>query len=344
MSYARKGGKLCYTCHKFKPLNQYPPGRYGHGGHDRDCKECWEKNRDTVNKGVSKMKEEFTHKRQKEIQDSISKNNRKGKMKKVASYAIAIPILIIVFFIVGFGIWLEYTPSGREFSVSIDATSTVEARKTEVAATATSVSMKATQVSIKTTQTAIEASWTPTPTVTPMPTSTPVPVAIVQRSSNIRNGPSIDYRKIQSASTGDKFDIIGKHGEWYKIKLDVGSGWIWGDLVNVSNEYQVQYVSAPPTPIPTATSIPTYTPVPTEVPTLAPTQVPTAVPTIAPTPVPAPAVDAQYYKNKCGVGKRGWVTIALARQCGFSMPVCKSSNPALYAAMHDKNKNGCVGE
>ena len=122
----------------------------------------------------------------------------------------------------------------------------------------TSITHKSTPVPTFTPRPTLQSESQPTSTVEPKQTQPPssVPVAIVQKSSNIRRGPSIDYEKILSASVGDEFNVIGKNGEWYKIKLDIGSGWIWGNLVNVSNENKVKYVSSPSTPIPTATKSP----------------------------------------------------------------------------------------
>ena len=61
------------------------------------------------------------------------------------------------------------------------------------------------------------------------------------------------------------------------------------------------------------------------------------------TPVATDTEDALFYKNKCGTS-RGYVTIELAKKCGYTMPVCKKDNPGLYTAMYDKNNDGCVGE
>lgn len=131
----------------------------------------------------------------------------------------------------------------------------------------------------------------------------------------------------------------------------------YSGVMAVTGDTDDVYEPAPistPTHTQTPTSFNTATPVATFVPTDEPVP-PTETP-ISPTNTPVPPTDtptqsiqehvkdAQYYKNKCGVGARGWITISLAKKCGEVMPVCRSDNPGLYEAMYDKNEDGCVGE
>ena len=200
--------------------------------------------------------------------------------------------------------------------------------------------------------------WTPVPpTATPHPptathtstvTPTPVPAARINQAMNIRSGPGTNYAVVDAAVAGNEYQVVGKNrtGDWWQIVLGEGRsrtfGWVYAPLTTSINTGGVKIAHNIPTPPPTSTPVPpTNTPVP-------PTNTPVPPTSVPPTPVPAhtsePERGAQYYKNRCGVGKRGWVTISLAKQCGFSMPVCQSTNPGLYEAMHDKNGDGCVGE
>lgn len=180
------------------------------------------------------------------------------------------------------------------------------------------------------------------PTATPIPTEPTVsgPSFTVNRNAvNVRSGPGVNYSVIGSVKRGETYTPNGRNqaGDWLRFPWSTGSGWVYAPLMVVQNVSGLPVVGVIPHPTQTPASLlPTNTPAATVLPTLLP---PTN------TPVPhTPELDAQYYKDLCGVGSRGWVTIALARQCGFSMPVCRSTNPGLYAAMHDRNGDGCVGE
>lgn len=201
------------------------------------------------------------------------------------------------------------------------------------------------------------------PTVTPLPPTdtptsvppTPTPrvptVEIGGTAMNVRGGPGVNYVVVGTAQPGQRYVVTGKNpqGDWWQINFRGEYAWVFAQLVTATDAESVRMVRKIPTPPPTATPVPPtptrVVPTATSIPATATSVAPTPVP---PTPVPAqasePEQDAQYYKNRCGVGKRGWVTISLARKCGFSMPVCRSTNPGLYAAMHDKNGDGCVGE
>ena len=116
------------------------------------------------------------------------------------------------------------------------------------------------------------------------------------------------------------------------------------------------------TSTPTHTRNATITPNPTLNPskTPTPTSTPTRTQTLTPAPTSTrvdptstsrptnrdPEKDTQYYIDKCGKGtvhRSGqWITVSEARDCKLKIPVCKP-HPA-YFAMHDRNKDGCVGE
>ena len=179
-----------------------------------------------------------------------------------------------------------------------------------------------------------------TPTATTAPTRTQRQTSgasfIVNRDAvNVRSGPGTNYGIVGHVERGQEFRPNGRNqaGTWLRFPWRGSYGWVAAWLMTVQNANSIPVVAAP--------SLPTQVP-PTSTPVTAPTSAPTNTP--APTHTPAPVRDAQYYKNLCGVGQRGWVTIALARECGFSMPVCRSTNPGLYEAMHDGDGDGCVGE
>ena len=117
---------------------------------------------------------------------------------------------------------------------------------------------------------------TPEPTKSPEPTKTPTPtpkyeVTDLEKkaaylnagSANFRKGPGLDYKIIDELKENAVFTVVGKSGDWLKVKYDGTYGFILAEFV----EY-----GAPPkhTAKPTATPKPTKTPSPTVEPTKQP--------------------------------------------------------------------------
>lgn len=62
-------------------------------------------------------------------------------------------------------------------------------------------------------------------------------VAVVSATNvNVRSGPGTDYRVIAMVNKGDNFTISGKSGEWYRLDLTGGSGWVAGWLLDLPVE------------------------------------------------------------------------------------------------------------
>ena len=121
---------------------------------------------------------------------------------------------------------------------------------------------------------------TPEPTKSPEPTKTPTPtpkyeVTDLEKkaaylnagSANFRKGPGLDYKIIDELKENAVFTVVGKSGDWLKVKYDGTYGFILAEFV----EY-----GAPPTPTPKHTAKPTATPKPTKTPS--PTVEPTKQP------------------------------------------------------------------
>lgn len=118
------------------------------------------------------------------------------------------------------------------------------------------------------------------PTKSPEPTKTPTPtpkyeVTDLEKkaaylnagSANFRKGPGLDYKIIDELKENAVFTVVGKSGDWLKVKYDGTYGFILAEFV----EY-----GAPPTPTPKQTMKPTETPKSTRSPS------PTAEPTKQP--------------------------------------------------------------
>lgn len=86
-------------------------------------------------------------------------------------------------------------------------------------------------------------------------------------SANFRKGPGLDYKIIDELKENAVFTVVGKSGDWLKVKYDGTYGFILAEFV----EY-----GAPPTPTPKHTAKPTATPKPTKTPS--PTVEPTKQP------------------------------------------------------------------
>ena len=119
-----------------------------------------------------------------------------------------------------------------------------------------------------------------TPMATPEPTKSPTPtpkyeVTDLEKkaaylnagSANFRKGPGLDYKIIDELKENAVFTVVGKSGDWLKVKYDGTYGFILAEFV----EY-----GAPPTPTPKPTAKPTATPKPTKTPS--PTVEPTKQP------------------------------------------------------------------
>lgn len=114
------------------------------------------------------------------------------------------------------------------------------------------------------------------PTDTPPPaepTATPTPeaaIAVANQGMNVRGGPGTNYQIIGGAQAGDQFVIRGKDnsGAWWQVDYNGRDGWLFAQLVNVSNTDGVAVAqNIPPPPPPTNTPVPpppTNTPVPAQ--------------------------------------------------------------------------------
>lgn len=122
---------------------------------------------------------------------------------------------------------------------------------------------------------------TPEPTKSPEPTKTPTPtpkyeVTDLEKkaaylnagSANFRKGPGLDYKIIDELKENAVFTVVGKSGDWLKVKYDGTYGFILAEFV--------EYGAPPPTLTPKHTAKPTATPKPTKTPS--PTVEPTKQP------------------------------------------------------------------
>ncbi|MGQ9491744.1 MAG: SH3 domain-containing protein [Anaerolineae bacterium] len=99
----------------------------------------------------------------------------------------------------------------------------------------------------------------------PTPVPTPVPVqasfTVASATLNVRGGPGTNYNIIGQIRQGQTFPITGKNqaGNWWQFDYNGRPGWVWGQLVRVTNAEVVQVaqnIPAPPTPRPLPAAVP----------------------------------------------------------------------------------------
>lgn len=89
----------------------------------------------------------------------------------------------------------------------------------------------ATTSSAATTTTTASAAATTT-TVPAIPEGTPSVGWCNATSMHIRSGPGTDYGAIGGLVTGEKVDILGREGDWYKIKFKDGVGYVSAQFIS----------------------------------------------------------------------------------------------------------------
>lgn len=67
------------------------------------------------------------------------------------------------------------------------------------------------------------------------PVLTSLQAEVLKEAVNIRTGPGLDFKVTGKSTTGERYIVLDKSGDWYKISLPVGFGWISAQLVKVSS-------------------------------------------------------------------------------------------------------------
>ncbi len=118
---------------------------------------------------------------------------------------------------------------------------------------------------------------TAAPTATPMPaTVTPLPSAALPTATpavanmvagadgvNVRAGPGTNFNKIGYIDPGVSVHLTGRYSDWWQIDYNGTQGWVFSELVSVTNADGVPQVHPPASPTPAPTALPTATPMPT---------------------------------------------------------------------------------
>lgn len=63
---------------------------------------------------------------------------------------------------------------------------------------------------------------------------------------NVRSGPGIGYKKINSISNGQTYPVISSQSGWYRLKIGSIYGWVCGDYLKVSSTQQPPVNTTPP--------------------------------------------------------------------------------------------------
>ncbi|RLC99842.1 MAG: hypothetical protein DRI77_01800 [Chloroflexi bacterium] len=114
-----------------------------------------------------------------------------------------------------------------------------------------------------------EASTTLPPTAV-SPTQVPSTPGIVagDKGVNVRSGPGTNYTKLGYLEPGSQAEVTGRYSDWWQIKYNGRSGWVFGELVTASDVASVAQVEPPPAPTaaPVTAVPPTAPPPPTAAP------------------------------------------------------------------------------
>lgn len=109
-------------------------------------------------------------------------------------------------------------------------------------------------------------------TATPIPAMPTEPVFyVLTNGANLRSGPGTNYPTAGTTGAGQKFNLVGRNGEWWAIDAGPTVAWIYGPLGRTEGDISaIPFRDAPympaPTPVPTE---PPATPVPTPAPSFA---------------------------------------------------------------------------
>lgn len=98
---------------------------------------------------------------------------------------------------------------------------------------------------------------TATPTATPAATATRVPTTAEagNKGANVRSGPGTDYGLQGYLEPGERVEIVGRHGDWWRVAYGRGEAWVFTGVVDVSNAEGVPEVGAVPTKVPPSPAI-----------------------------------------------------------------------------------------
>jgi len=62
---------------------------------------------------------------------------------------------------------------------------------------------------------------------------------------NVRSGPGTNYAHLGYLDPGAQAEVIGRYGDWWQIRYNDAPGWVFGELVTVSNADSVPQVEPP---------------------------------------------------------------------------------------------------
>ena len=80
------------------------------------------------------------------------------------------------------------------------------------------------------------SSGTPAQSPPPSPVSAPSQIEVTADGVNIRGGPGTGYSVVGRADSGNRFNLLDKSGDWYKIAVGGGSGWVYGQFARLQAE------------------------------------------------------------------------------------------------------------
>lgn len=109
---------------------------------------------------------------------------------------------------------------------------------------------------------------------------------VTTETLRVRKAASTDSTILEMVNQGDKIEITGEEGDWYKVTVNGKNGYVSKEYVKITNEQTTTTQSPKPTPSTTPSSTPVVTPsnTPASTPSNTPTET-TPTTTTEPSPV-----------------------------------------------------------
>ena len=107
----------------------------------------------------------------------------------------------------------------------------------------------------------------PTEAMTPTPTPTRVPATAEagEKGANVRSGPGTDYGLQGYLEPGERVEIVGRYGDWWRVAYGNGEAWVFSGVVDAQGGQGVPEVEGPPTKVPSSPTLIPPPAAPTEV-------------------------------------------------------------------------------
>jgi lipoprotein-anchoring transpeptidase ErfK/SrfK len=106
---------------------------------------------------------------------------------------------------------------------------------------------------------------TPTEAVTPTSTRAPATAEAGEKGANVRSGPGTEYGIQGTLEPGERVEIVGRYGDWWRVVYGNGEAWVFSGVVDAQGVQGVPEVEGPPTKVPSSPTLIPPPAAPTEI-------------------------------------------------------------------------------